>query len=123
MSKALLKVIALAASGFVAGILLAPKSGKDTRKDIKHKTDELVDQAEAELKIAKNVAKKSAATIKAGAKEALGEVEELGVDVKKSAKIVASKAKSTGKSVAKTATKTAKAVKADAISKKTTTKK
>jgi gas vesicle protein len=123
MSKALLKVITLAATGFVAGILLAPKSGKQTRKDIKHKADELIDQAEAELKSAKRVAKKSAATIKVGAKEALAEVEELGSDVKKSAKSVTTKAKFTSKSVAKTAVKTAKAVKADATSNKKTAQK
>lgn len=121
--KKLLKIVAVTAAGFAAGILLAPKSGKQTRADIKHKAGELKDQAEAELKTAKRVAKKSAATIKAGAKEALEEVEELGDDVKKSAKSVVAKAKSTGKSVAKTATKTANAVKADAAPKKKTTKK
>ena len=36
MSKAL-KVIAATAIGFAAGILLAPKSGKETRQDIKNK--------------------------------------------------------------------------------------
>lgn len=36
MSKAL-KVIAATAVGFAAGILLAPKSGKETRNDIKNK--------------------------------------------------------------------------------------
>lgn len=29
-----------AAGGFLAGVLLAPKSGKETRQDIKNKTDE-----------------------------------------------------------------------------------
>jgi len=36
MSKAA-KVAIAAAAGFVAGILLAPKSGKETRKDLKDK--------------------------------------------------------------------------------------
>lgn len=38
-------VIGLAA-GVVAGILTAPKSGKETRADIKHKAGELKDGAE-----------------------------------------------------------------------------
>lgn len=37
-------------AGFVTGILTAPKSGKETRKDLADKADELKDQAEAELK-------------------------------------------------------------------------
>lgn len=32
-----------AAAGFVAGILLAPKSGKETREDIKEKAEEVVE--------------------------------------------------------------------------------
>lgn len=33
-------------AGVVAGILTAPKSGKETRADIKHKAEELKDGAE-----------------------------------------------------------------------------
>ena len=40
MSK-FVKVVAAAAAGFVAGILLAPKSGKETRADIKAKADDI----------------------------------------------------------------------------------
>lgn len=39
-----------AAAGYVAGILTAPKSGKQTRKDIKHAAEESVSHAEKELK-------------------------------------------------------------------------
>ncbi|OJU87589.1 hypothetical protein BGO17_01170 [Candidatus Saccharibacteria bacterium 49-20] len=35
-----LTVAALTVGAFVAGILLAPKSGKETREEIKHKMDE-----------------------------------------------------------------------------------
>ena len=35
--KKLLTVVGAAAAGFVAGILTAPKSGKETRKDLKKK--------------------------------------------------------------------------------------
>lgn len=39
-----------AAAGYVAGILTAPKSGKETRADIKHKAEETYGAAERELK-------------------------------------------------------------------------
>ena len=39
-----------AAAGYVAGILTAPKSGKQTRGDIKKATNESIAQAEKELK-------------------------------------------------------------------------
>lgn len=39
-----------AAAGYVAGLLTAPKSGKETREDIKHAANETYSKAEAELK-------------------------------------------------------------------------
>lgn len=39
-----------ATAGYIAGILTAPKSGKNTRQDIKKATNESVTQAEKELK-------------------------------------------------------------------------
>jgi len=39
-----------AAAGYVAGILTAPKSGKDTREDIKRTTKEELDSADKKLK-------------------------------------------------------------------------
>jgi gas vesicle protein len=39
-----------AVAGYVAGVLTAPKSGKDTRKDIKNKATETYVSAEKELK-------------------------------------------------------------------------
>lgn len=39
-----------AAAGYVAGVLTAPKSGKQTRKDIKDAADKGVAQAEKDLK-------------------------------------------------------------------------
>jgi gas vesicle protein len=39
-----------AAAGYVAGVLTAPKSGKETRKDIKDAADKSWSQAEKELK-------------------------------------------------------------------------
>lgn len=50
-----LKLVAIgstiaAAAGYVAGLLTAPKSGKETRGDIKKATNESIAQAEKELK-------------------------------------------------------------------------
>lgn len=39
-----------AAAGYIAGLLTAPKSGKETRGDIKKATNESIAQAEKELK-------------------------------------------------------------------------
>lgn len=39
-----------AAAGYVAGILTAPKSGKETRQDIKDKAGEVKDSAEEQIK-------------------------------------------------------------------------
>ncbi len=39
-----------AAAGYVAGVLTAPKSGKETRKDIQNKAIKLRRQAESQLK-------------------------------------------------------------------------
>jgi gas vesicle protein len=59
MGKAL-KVIGATALGFVAGILLAPKSGKETRKDIKNKASKAKTYAGGKAGHLKNVATKSA---------------------------------------------------------------
>ena len=45
MSKGLGKFVAGAAIGVGLGVLFAPKSGEDTRKELKAKLDELVEQA------------------------------------------------------------------------------
>lgn len=65
-----------AVAGYVAGILTAPKSGKETRKDIKEKTARSLAEAEKQLKqlhteLTKVLeqAKKEAETLKGKAKE------------------------------------------------------
>lgn len=55
-----LTVAALTVGAFVAGLLLAPKSGKETREDIKDKFDEYCGKAGAGLE----EAKKGAAVVK-----------------------------------------------------------
>lgn len=48
--KIVLGTAIAAAAGYVAGILTAPKSGKETRDDIKNKASEVYAVAEKELK-------------------------------------------------------------------------
>lgn len=115
MSK-LVKASILAAAGFVAGILIAPRSGKQTRADIKKKANGLKHQAEDAVREAKTVAKQSARTVKAGAKEVAAEAKEFGDEV-------AASAKKTSRKVASTTAKTAKSVKAEAVAKKPAAKK
>jgi gas vesicle protein len=48
--KLALGAILAAAAGYIAGLLTAPKSGKETREDIKKKANEVYVNAEKELK-------------------------------------------------------------------------
>ena len=66
MSKTL-KVIAATAIGFAAGILLAPKSGKETRKDIKDKAVDAKVYADEKAQQVKAAAKDGVETLKHGA--------------------------------------------------------
>ncbi len=54
--KFALGAIVGAAAGVVAGILAAPKSGVETRADIKHKADELKSRANTKAEEAKHKA-------------------------------------------------------------------
>lgn len=73
MSK-IVHVVLGAAAGFVAGILLAPKSGKETREDIKQKALEAKDYATEAAGVVKNKATAGYAVVKDGATEAGKEV-------------------------------------------------
>ncbi|HUD10704.1 MAG TPA: YtxH domain-containing protein [Candidatus Saccharimonadales bacterium] len=50
VKKIAVGTVLVAAAGYVAGVLTAPKSGKETRKDIKDKTTKTISEAEKELK-------------------------------------------------------------------------
>lgn len=113
MGKALAVVLA-AAGGFVAGILLAPKSGKETRQDIADKKDEYVDKAKAGFK----EAQKGAGEIKDEIVTGAGEVKYIARDVAErvgeAAKHVRDEVEHTAHSVKKSAEATAKDVKKSA---------
>ena len=71
-----------AAAGYVAGLLTAPKSGKETREDIKKKAGEVKGSAERKLKDAHKELGKISDDIKAKGKDLQGkakdEIDELG---------------------------------------------
>ncbi len=68
--KKLLVVVGAAVAGFTAGILMAPKSGKETRQDIKDKTSSMKSKADKQVKQAKTAAKEGLESVKASAKKA-----------------------------------------------------
>lgn len=67
--KKLLGLVAAAGVGYVAGLLFAPKSGKETRLDIKSKLDNLKETTSEKMDSAKDVYDESVAKVKKGAGE------------------------------------------------------
>lgn len=76
MSKGKIALGALfgAVTGFVAGVLTAPKSGKETRTDIKDAAVKAKDTAASEAVKAKDIAEKKAHEVKAKAEEIFDDV-------------------------------------------------
>ena len=76
-------------AGFVAGILSAPKSGKETRQDIKHAATKAKSEAEKSLKSLHSDLNKKIADVKAEGEKLTGKAKEeyeMIVDKAKSAK-------------------------------------
>lgn len=86
------KLIIAAATGFIAGILVAPKSGKQTRRDIKNKASELKDKATDEAGKLRGVAEEGVDAAKHGAEIVAGEVAEFGKSAKGAASRIAGEA-------------------------------
>lgn len=82
--------IIAAAAGFVAGILLAPKSGQETRQELKKKVHD-------NKKKAADKAGHWKETMSTGAKEASEEATELARSAKESARRMAAEAKGLGR--------------------------
>ena len=80
--KKVLTVIGAAAAGFAAGVLTAPKSGKETRKDLKKKAGELKGDANKCADKAKSAVKDTAASLKIGSRKVGDTVAETAKDVK-----------------------------------------
>lgn len=80
--KKLLTVISAVTAGFVAGVLTAPKSGKETRADLKKKAGELKANAGEYAAKAKAAAKDAASSVKTGAQKVGAAATETARDVK-----------------------------------------
>lgn len=80
--KKVLAIIGAAAVGFAAGILTAPKSGKETRKDLKKKAVKLKADTEKVAGKAAAVAKDSVDSLKVGSRKVGDAVTETAKDVK-----------------------------------------
>lgn len=113
------KIVLAAAAGFVAGILLAPKSGEATRKDIKRKALYAREYADDKKEQAITAAREAGMSLKESAtrttREVMGMAEStrasadsLNEEAKTRASRVASDGKRTASRVKKTAEKVAK---------------
>lgn len=80
--KKVLAVIGAAAAGFVTGILTAPKSGKETRQDLKKKAGEMKAATEKTAQKAKQAAVAGAQSLKEGAMKMGGVASDTAHDVK-----------------------------------------
>lgn len=67
--KKVVAVIGAAVAGFAAGILTAPKSGKETRAELKQKAEHLKQEAGKTAKKAKSAASDAVDSIKTGAEK------------------------------------------------------
>ncbi len=109
--KNLLKALGVAAAGFAAGVLLAPKSGKDTRTDIKNKTDEAKKYAADKTEEVKASVKRGVEAAKKGAKHVSEDAADLADKAKVRAERVAKEAKALGNEAKAAATKASREVK------------
>ncbi|MEO7904973.1 MAG: YtxH domain-containing protein [Candidatus Saccharimonadales bacterium] len=91
MSK-IVKVIGAAAAGFVAGILLAPKSGKETRADIKEKAVDAKHYAGEKAEHIKGAVADGVESLKQGAGKVGDEAKNFAKSAKKSASVVGKEA-------------------------------
>lgn len=91
MSKTL-HVIAATVVGFAAGVLMAPKSGKETREDIKDKTLEAKEYTSAKAEQARLAIRDAGTTLKQSVKKADVEAEGMTESAKASAKKVSAEA-------------------------------
>lgn len=119
MSKTM-KVIVAAAIGFAAGVLLAPKSGKETRQDLKDKAADKKQLLDTKVEQVKGAVRDGVVSLKHGAGNAGTEAEEFATSARSSAQKVskeatklAHEAQVRGKRVATEAKQTAQLVKDD----------
>ena len=84
--KKVLAALAAAAAGFAAGILTAPKSGAETRADIKQKAGEAKEFAVKQAGVVKDKASAGFAAAKKGAGTVAEDAKKAGRDVRDAVK-------------------------------------
>ena len=89
-------VLFAAIGGFVAGILLAPKSGQETRDEIKQKSRDAKEAARIKAAEARAAAKEGVSTLRHGADAAGKEVAEFGKSARTTAEKIAAEAAELG---------------------------
>lgn len=94
--KKLLGLVAAAAAGYATGLLFAPKSGKETRSDIKSKLDNLKETTSEKMDSAKDVYDESVAKVKKGAGEISNEMTIIAQEAQTSAGQISKEAKRFG---------------------------
>lgn len=115
MKKALTVLVA-AAAGVAAGVLMAPKSGKETREDLKRKANTANDQAHEKAARVKSAVKDGYNSVKKTANEVKDEAEVFATHAKTSVRELADDAKARGGRVSEKAKHTARDIKHDADS-------
>lgn len=90
-------VVAVAAAGFIAGMLLAPKSGKETRQDLKNKAHEAKRAAGEKAEHMKHAMKDGMDSFHKGKDEAKSELSGFAESAKERASRVAEEAKDLGR--------------------------
>ena len=113
MSKAV-KLLAVAAIGFAAGVLLAPKSGKQTRDDLKRKMFDAKDFASDKAEQVKGAVVEGYNTVRSSAEEIGADVAEFAGQAESSLDELADEAKTRGKGAALKARATGRKVQRDA---------
>ncbi|MET0980134.1 MAG: YtxH domain-containing protein [Candidatus Saccharimonadales bacterium] len=86
-------IIAVAAAGFIAGMLLAPKSGKETRQDLKTKALDAKKAARIKAEDLKHAMKAGVNTFHHSAKDAGEEISDLAESAKYKADRIAEDAR------------------------------
>lgn len=104
-------VVAVAAAGFIAGMLLAPKSGKETREDIKNKALEAKKAAGEKADHMKHSMKDGMHIFHKGADEAKSELSGFAESAKEHVSRVAEEAKDLGREAKQRANRVAEKAK------------
>jgi gas vesicle protein len=92
-----MNVLLAAAAGFAAGVLLAPKSGAETREDLKHKADEAKRMAGEKAEHVKGAVKDGVDSVRNHAKNAGDEMSGMAESAKESARLISTEAKDLGR--------------------------